>query len=91
MQDEASYIKKVRRMIQVIKDQLIGLQELQKVVDLDSKQFEQLSEFIVHLQKQEAHFASILRSHVGRKIKKTIQEFNKELEAKKKPVLKLVK
>lgn len=92
MENEADvYMKQVRKFLHVIKDQLIELQQLCSSHEVGSRENDQISEIIEQLQQEEERFSLILRSHMSRKIKRTIQEHRESQEAQKKPALRLVK
>lgn len=91
MATEASaYVQEARRLIHIIKDQLIELDQLRSQHDEASKEYKQLTEIMERLDKEQERFGLIVRSYVRNTIKKTIETFREESSVRK-PTLKIVK
>ncbi|MBX4152310.1 hypothetical protein [Paenibacillus lautus] len=92
MQNEADiYVQEARRMIHIIRNQLLDLEQLRSSHDRKSKVYKQISGMMERLESEQERYELIVRSYVRTKIRTTIDSFREENVANKQPVLKIVK
>ncbi|VTR24321.1 Uncharacterised protein [Actinobacillus pleuropneumoniae] len=92
MQNEADiYVQEARRIIHIIRNQLLDLEQLRSSHDRKSKVYKQISGMMERLESEQERYELIVRSYVRTKIRTTIDSFREENVANKRPVLKIVK
>lgn len=89
--EAAIYVKEARRMVQIIRDQLMDLERIRSSHDELSEMYRQISEMMERLESEQKRFELIIGSHVRNRIRTTIDSFREECTANKKPALKIVK
>ncbi|HCY5602910.1 TPA: hypothetical protein O1Y18_002668 [Staphylococcus aureus] len=92
MQNETDvYVQEARRMIHIIRNQLLDLEQLRSNHDRKSKVYKQISGMMERLESEQERYELIVRSYVRTKIRTTIDSFREENVASKRPILKIVK
>lgn len=79
MQNETDvYVQEARRMIHIIRNQLLDLEQLRSSHDGKSKVYRKISGMMERLESEQERYELIVRSYIRTKIRTTIDSFREE-------------